>query len=158
MGAEITPEQFLAKAADADVIHFAGHSSTDLDTPSNSALLFEPAKVLTAGTIMRARLDRHPVVVLAACGTGRGRIRPNEGVDSLAGAFLGAGARDVVATLWDVQDASMVTVFRSFHRNLQRGARCADALRATQISLIHGENVRNGRPMVWASTFVVGKF
>jgi CHAT domain-containing protein len=158
IGAEITPEQFLAKAADADVIHFAGHSSTDLDTPSSSALLFEPAKVLTAGSIMRSSLDRHPVVVLAACGTGRGRIRLNEGVDSLASAFLGAGARDVVATLWDVQDAPTVNLFRSFHHNLRRGLRCADALRATQISLIHGENVRDGRPLVWSSTFVMGNF
>ena len=44
------------------------------------------------------------VVVLSACETGSGRLQGQEGVMNLARAFLTAGARSVVASLWDVDD------------------------------------------------------
>lgn len=162
VGREIDPAGFLDAARDASLVHFAGHARTDFTHPSRSALLFEssgetPAP-LTAETIGRSRFDGHPLVVLSACGTGRGRVRRNEGIDSLAGAFLRAGARGVVATLWDVDDTVSSELFRRFHQRLRQGARAADALREAQLSLLHGDDAVRRQPAAWAGTVVIGSF
>jgi CHAT domain-containing protein len=162
IGEQITPSEFLDAASAVSLVHFAGHAATDQRRSSQSALQFEsssgPALQLTAKEIGQSRLRAHPLVVLAACGTGRGAVRRNEGVDSLATAFLQAGARGVVATLWDVGDTMSARLFRSFHQNLRRGARAADALRDTQRSLLHSSDPNERRPSTWGSAIVVGTF
>jgi len=159
-GAAIGPREFLASAGDVSCVHFAGHAKTNVDHPSRSALLFEsaagPAEELTASQIASRRLPSKPLVVLAACSTGRGRLRHNEGIQSLAAAFLQAGARGVVATLWDVEDAQSAKLFRSFHQQLRKGARPADALRSAQRALLHSADPRDRSPSVWASAVVEG--
>jgi CHAT domain-containing protein len=159
VGDEITPEAFLASARNAGSIHFAGHGAFDTHQPAQSALVFESAAgalPLTARTVAGARLPSRPLVVLAACGTGAGKMRHNEGVDSMAAAFLQAGARSVVATLWDIDDSPSALLFGSLHRNLQNGLRASDALRNAQLSLLHGTDPGNRRPLAWGSTFVIG--
>ena len=159
VGEEVSPEQFLELAGEAAYIHFAGHARTDLDRPSQSALMFESASgsaTLDAGTIAKAHLRAHPLVVLAGCSTGRGRLLRNEGMDSLAAAFLQAGARGVVATLWDVDDSLAGRLFQPFHANLRASMRPADALREAQRSLIHSKEPRDRRPKIWGSAVMVG--
>ncbi|HEV2722041.1 MAG TPA: CHAT domain-containing tetratricopeptide repeat protein, partial [Thermoanaerobaculia bacterium] len=153
VGSEITPAEFLAEAARSSCVHFDGHATVDLRHPSNSALQFEsrdqqPA-ALTAEAIAAVRLPARPLIVLAACSTGRGRILRNEGIGSLASAFLQARARGVVATLWDVKDAAAGNLFTALHKELQRGRRPADALREAQRSLIHSTDPAARRPEAW---------
>lgn len=161
IGREITPAEFLSNAGKADVVYFAGHTRVDTQKPSHSALLFEPRSergpsMLTAAEVAASEIRTHPLVVLSACSTGRGRMRKNEGVDSLATAFLQAGARGVVATLWDVEDGASAEMFRSFHRNLRAGARTADALRNAQLSMLHGQSSEKRAPSAWASALTIG--
>lgn len=159
-GAAVTPARFLERAGEAGWVHFAGHAKTDVEHASRSALLFEswsgPARELTAADIGASRLPSAPFVVLAACSTGRGTLRRNEGIQSLSAAFLQAGARGVVATLWDVDDVRAAKLFRFFHRNVREGARPADALRSAQRSLLHGSDAKDRALSVWASAVVEG--
>jgi CHAT domain-containing protein len=96
------------------------------------------------------------LIVLAACSTGRGKLRRNEGIDSLAAAFLQAGARGVVATLWDVEDRSSAALFDAFHEHLRVGERPVDALRNAQRTLLRGTDPALRKPGVWGSVFVTG--
>jgi CHAT domain-containing protein len=161
-GAAIGPNEFLSEAGNRSCVHFAGHARTDVEHPSRSALLFEstsgPADELTASRIGSSRLQSAPLVVLAACSTGRGKLRRNEGIQSLAAAFLQAGARGVVATLWDVEDVRSAKLFRSFHLQLREGARPADALRSAQRALLRSNDPRDRSPSIWASAVVEGTF
>ena len=159
-GTEITPEEFLIAASSAGVVHFGGHATSEPDEPARSRLLFEsrngaPSE-LTAQTIARSRMRGHPLVVLAACGTARGKLRRTEGMDSLASAFLQSGARGVTATLWDIDDTVSSRLFRTFHQNLRSGERASDALRNAQRSLLHGNDPRERQPAVWASVTLIG--
>lgn len=161
IGGEITPAEFLAAARRVDVLCFSGHTEVHVAQASRSALIFEAgpdqdALTLSAAAIAANDLPTHPLVVLGACSTGRGKMRRNEGVDSLADAFLYAGARSVVATLWDVDDSASAELFRSMHRNLRAGATSADALRRAQLSMLHGGIAANRSPSAWASTVVIG--
>lgn len=160
VGDEISAREFLELAGETDVVHFAGHARTDVDVPARSGLVFEDATGaatdLTAKTIAGSRLRRHPLIVLAACSTGRGKLRRNEGIDSLAAAFLQAGARGVVATLWDVEDRSSAALFDAFHEHLRAGERPVDALRNAQRTLLRGTDPALRKPGVWGSVFVTG--
>lgn len=160
-GPEIDPEGFLKSAGEVTVVHFAGHGKTDVRHPSRSALLFEsaagPPASLTAATIARTRLHSHPLVVLAACSTARGRVFRNEGIDGLPSAFLQAGARGVVATLWDIDDGASARLFRALHRELRKGGRPADALREAQLEFLGSSDPRERSPAVWGSPIVVGE-
>lgn len=156
-----TPTEFLDRAASVDVVHFAGHAEIDMKQPGRSALLFGsfgdigPAR-LDAATIAAERLQHAPLVVLAACRTGSGKTQKNEGVASLAAAFLHAGARGVVASLWDLDDNDSLHLFRTFHANLQRGASCADALQAAQLTMLRSTNAAYRRPSAWAGVALIG--
>ncbi|HYK03821.1 MAG TPA: CHAT domain-containing protein [Thermoanaerobaculia bacterium] len=161
VGPECSPSRFLEEAAEAGLLHFAGHAKLDVHTPARSALVFESAngdaELLSVERIANTRLNRNPVVVLAACSTGRGKLRRTEGLDSLASAFLQAGARGVVATLSDVNDDASARLFRTFHHNLRRGARLADALRDAQLVQLQA-NPNDNRPSVWGTAVVIGTF
>jgi CHAT domain-containing protein len=160
VGVSITPQEFLNSAARVSLVQFSGHATTDPTKPFRSSLIFESrsgAARLTAEQVAQAKLGSHPFVVLDACATGRGRLRRNEGVDSIANAFLQAGASGVAATLWDVDDADSSRLFRSFHERLRTGARACDALRSTQAAFLHSIDQRDRSPEVWGSITLIGR-
>ncbi|HEV7570924.1 MAG TPA: CHAT domain-containing protein [Thermoanaerobaculia bacterium] len=161
IGEEIGPDQFLARSGRAAVVHFAGHASVSDGQPAASALIFESPQnrapiPLRASTIAGAHLPSRPFVVLAGCSTGRGPLRRNEGVDSLAAAFLRAGARGILATLWDIDDSPSARLLRIFHGHLRRGARATDALRQAQLSLLESNDPDDRRPKAWAGFVLIG--
>jgi CHAT domain-containing protein len=78
-------------------------------------------------------LDAHPLVILSACETAVVGARLPDEVVSLQSAFLAAGARGVVATLWPVDDElSARLVGRFYHELVNLGRSPAAALRESQ--------------------------
>jgi tetratricopeptide (TPR) repeat protein len=70
------------------------------------------------------------LVLLAVCGAGRGPLRRGEdGIATLGGAFLRAGARTVVLPAGPVEYEASVELLRRFHRHRARGLEPAEALR-----------------------------
>ena len=61
---------------------------------------------------LRARL-----LVLSCCHSGQGEIKA-EGVVGIARAFLGAGARSVLASLWAIDDKATMEFMKSFYQHL----------------------------------------
>ena len=141
------------------VLHFATHGLLSSKAPSRSALVLaaDPGGrengLLTAREIYRLRLASD-LVVLSGCRTARGRILPGDGVQSLARAFLHAGARSLVASLWDVSDRRTATLMESFYRHLAEGEPKADALRSAKLELLRREP--NLAPRYWAPFVLVG--
>ncbi|MCU1349172.1 MAG: hypothetical protein JWO56_2202 [Acidobacteria bacterium] len=161
IGSDIGPSQFLEGVSKADAAHFGGHAQLDAAQPDHSALVFESPSggdplLLTAAAIAQSHFPSQPLVVLAACSTGRGKVRRTEGADSLARAFLHAGARTVVATLWDIDDSASATLFPSLHRNLRKGLLPSEALRSAQLAMLHGDDQALRSPRFWAGATVIG--
>ena len=63
---------------------------------------------------LRARL-----VVLSCCHSGQGEIKA-EGVVGIARAFLGAGARSVLVSLWAIDDEATMMFMKVFYRHLSK--------------------------------------
>ena len=120
-----------------DVVHFATHGLADPRQPL-AALLLLPAldatgspTYLTAGQVQEWRGDAD-LVFLGACETAVGPSRFAEGLPGLQRAFLRAGSRGVIATLWPVEDMYASEFAASFYRLYIGGMRASQALSETQ--------------------------
>ena len=121
----------LGQLALTSVFHFAGHAIANPDFPLMSRLvLARPGeRWLTAEAISQAHIEQLQLVVLSACDTDRGRIFGGDGPATLARAFLAAGARQVVGTLWPVQDRSAVRLITGFYEHWLKSGDAPSALR-----------------------------
>jgi CHAT domain-containing protein len=109
--------------------------------------------VLQAREIFRLPLNAD-LVVLSACRTAAGRASAAEGMQSLARAFLYAGARSVLGTLWDVDDRLTAGVMDRFYEQAARGEPEAEALRRAQLEVM-GRSPYRTAP-VWAAFVMSG--
>ena len=140
-------------------LHFATHSLIDEQHPLRSAV------VLTSGGGEDGLLDVREIseldldcdlVVVSACQTGRGKLLSGEGVIGLSRAFLYAGARSVIVSLWNVTDNSTGQLMKSFYQQVTDGLSNAAALRRAKLRMIfHGKVTRH--PYYWSSFIMIGK-
>lgn len=153
IGDAVETADFLRRSAAARLVAFSGHA-----TPR--ALVFQSGRdghdFLGADEVASHRLASKPTVILAACSTGQGTLRRVEGIDSIATAFLAAGARSVVATLWDIEDEPSSAMFLAINKALAAGQSPAAAVRTAQLAMLRDPSATYRRPANWAGVFVVG--
>jgi CHAT domain-containing protein len=154
---DATPWRFLAAAREAELIHFAGHAVSS--TAAGDGYLELRGNAGSGGRlglseIASAKFPRASLVVLAACDTAAGEVRPGEGTISVARGFLAAGVPTVVATLWPIDDEASAELFPVLHRYLARGMPAREALRAAQIEWIRRGDRSIG---LWAAIQLVGQ-
>jgi CHAT domain-containing protein len=100
-------------------------------------------------------LDGTELVVLSACDTAQGNVDYSEGVFGLARALRTAGARNVLVTLWPLDDGFARDFMVDFYKNWigQSHSDPAKALRDTQLDWIKYKDRRD--PRIWAPYVVV---
>jgi hypothetical protein len=133
------------------LVHFAAHAVTDEVFPDRSGLILAGADRLTAAEIAGLPLDGR-LVVLSACRSAGGRVAGGEGPLGVSRAFLRAGARTVVATLWPLRDEDAEALFSSFAGHLADGLPAGRALSQAQ-----KERIAAGAPTeAWAGVVLLG--
>jgi CHAT domain-containing protein len=156
-GADATRARVLQAIESSALIHYAGHANSDI--ASYGALLLASAAndsdLLTTSDIARLKLHARPLVVLSACGTMAGETTHIAGMPSVSRAFLGAGARAVVGTLWEVDDDLASELFLRFHERLRAGEVPASALRDAQIAMLQTSDPRRSHPSSWSAVEVL---
>jgi CHAT domain-containing protein len=113
------------------VVHFATHGIVDPESPWQSAIMLANGEQLSVSDLMGVALAAD-LVVLSACSSGLGELTRGEEVIGLARGLLAAGARAVIVSLWNVYDGPTRVLMVELYRQLQSGARPAEALRAAQ--------------------------
>lgn len=142
-----------------DYVHLAVHAVSS-DDPDRAALvlLSDPSRgedgFVQASEIVQMRLQT-TLVVLSACDTNVGPIQGEEGISALSTAFLLAGAKTVVSTLWPIEDTSSLALMRAFYHHLAAGQPVADALAAAKRDLLTTYG-KNNSPIHWAAFIVQG--
>jgi CHAT domain-containing protein/tetratricopeptide (TPR) repeat protein len=141
-------------------LHFATHGVLSADVPD----VGQPALVLsrsadggedgflTMDDVFGLHLDAD-LVVLSACDTGLGEEVPGEGIVGLTRAFLHAGTRSAVVSLWRVEDASTCAFMVAFYDHLGKGEDKATALASARAA----SRVDFPRPVCWAPFIVIGE-
>jgi CHAT domain-containing protein len=102
--------------------------------------------ILTALEVSEMELPKLELVVLSACETGLGKSAGGEGLLGLQRAFQVAGARTVIASLWQVDDRATQALMSEFYRvawDTDTIVSRAEALRRAQLSILK-EGKRRG--------------
>lgn len=152
VGREATDRAVGTALAATDFVHIAAHALADERDAGSSVIALAPDKGRTSGLlyardIARLRLHHLQLVFLAGCRTAS--VTPtNRTVRSLALAFLAAGSRATVGTLWDVEDRAASHLTRSYYERLRRGEAPAEALRTAQNAAISSRRLS---PRAWAA-------
>ena len=139
LGEEASEQRIAALAetgglAEFDVLHLATHALVDDERPDRSALVLAQTGLpdrlesvlggqrvydglATAGEIVREWDLDAELVSLSACETGLGREVTGEGYVGFAHAFLQAGARSLLVSLWKVDDLATSMLVGRFYEN-----------------------------------------
>ncbi|MET9803384.1 CHAT domain-containing protein [Streptomyces sp. NPDC006368] len=116
-GAAATGPAVLDALSRCSWAHFACHGEQDLARPSRGALILHDGP-LSLRAITNLRLTRAEFAFLSACETHRGSIILADEAITFATALQLAGFRDVVGTLWPIDDAFAAKVADLVHDHL----------------------------------------
>lgn len=137
-----------------DSIHLATHGEYDASLPLLSSILLGKDERndgrLTAQEIFSMNLNAN-FVALSACQSGLGKLSNGDDIIGLNRAFVYAGTRQLLSTLWRVDDVSTAVLIKHFYRNSARTSR-AEALRQAQFEVRR----RYPHPAHWAGIFLSG--
>ena len=144
---------------DFKIIHIAAHGIGAVMEPDRAAFVLAPGNDREDGywqarEIRRSRLSAD-LVTLSACESGIGRLQGEEGVMNIARTFLVAGAKSVLASLWENDDRFTATVMTHFYKHIADGESAAEALGAAQSELLT-EFGKDTQPYYWAGFMVIG--
>ncbi|HEY2855585.1 MAG TPA: CHAT domain-containing protein [Gemmatimonadaceae bacterium] len=159
LGADATERALRAALASGEIVHVATHAELNLRNPMFSEIRLAPGN---GGRNDDGRLEVHEIfglrvrselVFLSGCETGAGGawatdFQRGEDYATLSRAFLYAGARNVIATLWPIDDAGAAELADRFYAH--RGATDdAQALAEAQREMMHDPRFR--APYYWAA-------
>jgi CHAT domain-containing protein len=105
--------------------------------------------ILSAATLAWLNLAGTELVVLSACDSGLGETGFGTGVYGLQQAFITAGARSLVMSLWMVDDKATTDLMVDFYGALARGAARSEALREAELKML--ADPARAHPFYWAS-------
>jgi CHAT domain-containing protein len=162
LGKDATETGFKKQPLDQfRILHLAVHGFADTQYPERSALVLgvDPQSgddgLLQVREIIRLRLNAE-LTTLSACDSGVGKLQGQEGISNLVEAFLVAGSKSVVASLWSADDTFASALMEQFYGHLALGEDTSSALRNAKLDLLakYGNEVS---PFYWAAFIAVGE-
>ena len=159
-GKQATKAEVIKRLSSVGLIHIAAHGNERTGEialcPNPGWTSKFPQKkdfMLTMSDVQVANL-RARLVVLSCCHSGRGRILKGEGVVGIARAFLAAGARSVLVTLWAIDDEATMVFMKSFYQHLKEGKSTSAAIHESMKSFRESEKFSEMR--YWAPFQLIG--
>jgi CHAT domain-containing protein len=144
------------------IVHLATHGLLDTERPELSGIVL--SQVDEQGKPQDGFLRLHEVynlnwsadlVVLSACQTALGKEIRGEGLVGLARGFMYAGAKGVLASLWNVNDSATALFMKQFYQGMfAKGLPPAAALRAAQVEMSKRNPWRS--PYYWSAFVLQG--
>jgi CHAT domain-containing protein len=163
LGAKATESAFKRSAlADYRILHLAVHGFASTSDPNRAALVLAKDTaagedgLLQAAEIVQLKLNAD-LVILSACDTAVGPVQGEEGIATLSRAFLLAGARAVISTLWSVDDAFSLFLMKQFYQHLAAHEPAPYALAGAKRDMLRKYGSA-AVPYYWAGYSIEGAF
>ncbi|XP_078360908.1 uncharacterized protein LOC144645270 isoform X2 [Oculina patagonica] len=133
IGKKATKREVLKRMSSVALVHIAAHGCMETGeialTPDAKQAPRIPTKeedyILKMSDVLSVKV-RARLVVLSCCHSGRGEIKA-EGVVGIARAFMGAGARSVLVSLWAIDDEATMEFMKSFYHQLVDGRSASES-------------------------------
>jgi CHAT domain-containing protein len=170
-------EEAIKNISGPDILHIATHGYyiSDADTAGLSyALQQNPYlrsglilgmvnsnkknmndNVLTAYEVMNLNLKNTSLVVLSACESAKGEVKPGQGVYGIQRAFKIAGAKNVLVAVKDVDDKATQLLMKYFYTNVASGDSYTEALKKAQMQMINHPLFKD--PKYWDGFILIGQ-
>lgn len=148
-----------------NLIHIATHSLDEENPGQLPGLVFSPPPeeenmfdkedgILYSGEIYNLNLDAQ-LIVLSSCESGVGKLVKGEGMMALNRGFFYSGIRNIVFSLWKVEDRSTSRLMIAFYRNILDGHPFCRALREAKLEMI--KDPFSAFPKYWSGFILVGR-
>jgi len=158
-------EEHFRQTQDSNILHIATHGIVVENEEEKEPLLktalaltgyntsIKKKKdygVLTGLKIANLNLEKTKLVVLSACETAVGQSDNVIGVSSLSRAFMIAGAKSTIASLWEVEDEGTKEFFEHFYNKIKTHKNYAEVFKETQRERYQKNKARKDHPLFWA--------
>lgn len=147
--------ELVKQAPGSPLVHIATHGHARLDAPNFSSVRLADG-YLNAIDAFSLDLRNCQLVTLSGCETGLSLSGGGDEQLGLGRAFLAAGARSMVISLWPVEDQATNELMQDFYQNMLKGESKMQALRTAQCSLLHSSLPAHSHPYFWAAFRLVG--
>jgi len=165
-GADFNRTNFTRFAPQAKLIHLATHFFSDEKDPSRSAFLFSASggnpALCDTRQILSLQLPAE-LMILSACETSEKDLLGFRLISGMTAAIRRAGVRDMIASLWPVDELSSQVV-PLFYRDYLDGNGSAASLRRSKLALMgrtiglrDGVRLALAHPFIWAN-YVLYRF
>ena len=158
-------EAYLLEVKQPNILHLATHGFFLKDIPNpmlKSGLILAGANeslkhnsgdgIVTALDLSGLDLQGTDLVVLSACETGKVDPNNTDGISGLSKAFIQAGAKDVVMSLWSVADDETAALMTEFYKAAKEDRKYAKALKDSKLKLLD----QGMHPFYWAAFVLSG--
>ena len=152
IGRQATKDEVLRRLGSVALVHIAAHGSMKAGEIALAPNNGEKDFMLTLKDVLRVQM-RTRLVVLSCCHSAQGEIKA-EGVVGIARAFLGAGARSVLVSLWAVDDKATLEFMKHFYQHLVKGKSAGEALHQAMSCMRESEEF--GAVKYWAPFVLIG--
>ncbi|CAH3185739.1 unnamed protein product [Porites lobata] len=160
-GEAATKEEVLRTIDSVALIHIAAHGGKEAGEialapnpgwQSKTRIPTEEDYMLKMSDLQAIKLTAR-LVVLSCCHSGQGEVS-SEGVVGMARAFLFAGARSVLASLWAIDDEATMVFMECFYQHLRVGESASTALQKAMKCLRYSDDFC--APKYWAPFVLIG--
>ena len=160
-GREATKQEVLKRITSVALVHIAAHGNSEHGeialAPNSTQKYISRAEYMKNHMLKIADVQavqlRARLVVLSCCHSGQGEIKA-EGVIGIARAFLGAGARSVLVSLWAIDDKATLEFMKFFYQNIRNGNSASVSLNRAMKSLKESETFSDVK--YWAPFVLIG--
>lgn len=152
---QATYDHFIKESKKHPILHLSTHATSGtIEIPA--ALSFYDQDIVYS---LLYSLDIHPdLVVLSACETGVGKLYRGEGALSIARGFQNAGAKNLLFSLWKVNDFTTSLLMKNFYANYKKGMTYPMANHTAKMDFLNDKTIPNSKksPYYWSAFVFYG--
>lgn len=159
MGKDATKAQFHKNLLSYGGLHLSSHISYDPVNPLKSKLYLSPKDSLDNGVLFAHDIFGVPMrthlVTLSACDAKKDQ-QENTGIAGIADAFSYNGCRNILLSLWEVEDKVMKEITVSFYKYLAQGDSKEEAIRKAKVDYLKSTDKYKSDAFYWSGIILQG--
>ena len=156
MNEKASKNNFIKNANTYNTLHLSTHANAGNFTSPASISFHDENMTLNELYSLNLNAD---LVVLSACETGVGKVYKSEGAMSIARGFQFSGAKNVLFSLWQINDLSTSQIMESFYKDYSKHQSAYLANHHSKINYLQNENISNIKksPYYWSAFVFYGE-
>ncbi len=159
LGENASITNFNKHPKQSDILHLSLHGLVDYTDPSKSCILFDNTQddfILSPFELYNQNIETN-LVVLSSCSSASGQIYKGEGVQGMSKAFILAGSKRVLSSLWNASERSSLDVLTTFFEHLKQGNSPSQSLRQSKLNYLEQALPTLRHPYYWSNYILIGK-